>query len=186
MRSERYEERKAFFDNVFSEGVHRFVHPTGVEGVKLVEGVKEQDLKPYYSSPYGQRGKSPGDFSIFLADREETARTEMFQDQSFSGYPPNTWMLSYKYSGNILDIGLIPDEAFKADFLQASGEFKHEFSQDARHYLEEKGYTGTFDSLGWVSVQGQKLGVGGFVYNWISGVKPSFEYLEKVRLDKEH
>ena len=183
MPSERYEERKPFFDKVFANGVNEFVHPTGVVGVKIVAGIEESSLDPYYASPYAYRAKGSGDLSIFLADSEETARAEVFQDTPFSGYPPNTWGLEYKYEGNILNINRVPDEEFKREFLQASGEYKHEFSQDARHYLTEKGFTDEFDSIGWTSVQGDKLGQGGFVYNWISGVMPTFEYLDKTRLD---
>lgn len=184
MPSERYQERRLFFDEVFANGVDDFVHPTGVVGVKIVAGVEECNLDPYYSSPYAYRAKGSGDYSVFLADSDETARAEVFQDVPFSSYPPNTWSLKYRYEGNILNINRIQDEAFKKEFLQASGEYKHEFSQDARHYLTEKGYTGKFDSIGWTSVQGDRLGQGGFVYNWISGVTPTFDYLDKSRLDE--
>jgi len=184
MPSKRYEERRPFFDKIFGNGVDDFVHPTGVVGVKIVTGVEEQNLDPYFSSPYGQRAKASGDFSIFLADTVETAKAEVFQNAPFSGYPANTWSLEYKYEGSILNINRIPDETFKERFLQASGEYKHEFSQDARHYLAEKGYADQFDSIGWTSVQGDKLGQGGFVYNWLSGVMPTFDFLGKTRLDE--
>ena len=183
MKSERYEERRPLFDRVFANGVTDFVHPTGVVGVKIVPGLKEWDLDPYFASPYAGRAKGSGDYSIFLGDSEETARAEVFQDSLFSGYPPNTWSLKYRYVGNILNINRIQDKEFTNQFLQASGAYKHECSQDARYYLTEKGYTDTFDSIGWTSVRGDSLGIGGFVYNWVSGVKPDFEYLGKVRLD---
>ncbi|QDV43923.1 hypothetical protein Enr13x_37830 [Stieleria neptunia] len=183
MPSDRYEERKPFFDCVFENGVDQYVHPTGVTGVKIVTGVEESFLDPYFNSPYGQRAKSSGDLSIFLADSEQTAKAEVFQGQQSSGYPPNSWLLSYEYQGQILNIQKIEDENFKNDFLEASGEYKHEFSQDARHYLDEKGYAQKFDSIGWVSVQGNQIGQGGFVYNWVSGESPTFNHLCTIRLD---
>ena len=179
MPSERYQQRITFFDEVFSKGVDNYIQPTGVVGVKLIVGVEERDLNPYYSSPCPQRAKNPGDVSIFLADTIETAIAEVFPNNSFSGYPPNSWCMTYKYSGKILNINRIPNEQFKADFLRASGDYKHEFSQDARYYLSEKGLTDKFDSIGWTSVQGDSLGIGGYVYNWVSGVKTVFEYVGK-------
>jgi hypothetical protein len=183
MPSERYEQSIPFFDKVFGNGVDAYVHPTGVVGVKLVVGVAEHNLNPYFSSPTPQRAKNSGDVSIFLADTIQTAYAELFRNNSFSGYPLNSWCLSYRYSGELLNINLIPDDQFKAKFLNASGDYKHDFSQDARHYLSEKGYTDKFDSIGWTSVQGGFLGIGGFVCNWVSGVKTDFEFLGKVRLD---
>ena len=183
MPSDNYEERLQFFDKVFENGVDAFVHPTGVFGIKIVLDVEEQKLNPFYSSPYPQRAKSPGDLSIFLADNLETAKAEVFPGNSFSGFPPNSWSLEYKYSGNILNINLIPDEKFKSQFLASSGDLKHEFSQDARYYLESKGFSGQYDSIGWTSVRGDEIGVGGFVYNWVSGDMPQFDYINKYRLD---
>jgi hypothetical protein len=184
MPSERYIDRKQFFDSMFVSGVHQFVHPTGVIGIKLVIGVEEQNMDPYRSSPYG-RSTMIGGMSIFMADSEETAKAEAFKGQPPLCYPPNSWQLEFKYNGNIFNIQKIPDEKFKAEFLMASGDYKHEFSQDLRHYLEEKGYTNTFDSIGWVSVQSQSQSMekGGFVYNWISGVNSQFEFLSMNRLD---
>jgi hypothetical protein len=183
MPSERYEKRKPFFDSVFQSGVEQYVHPTGVTGVKIVTGVEESALKPYFVSPDGQRAKSSNDISIFLADSEETAKAEVFQGEPPSEYPPNSWMLSYEYKGNILNIHKIEADTFKSQFLAASGDSKHEFSQDARHYLEERGLNQNYDSIGWVSVQGDQMGQGGFVYNWVSGVAPTFNYLDTIRLD---
>jgi hypothetical protein len=185
MPSIRYNERKPLFDELFAGGIDAYVHPTGVIGVKVVTGVAEQSLDPYFVSASGQRGKNDGDLSIFLADCVETARAEVIPESPAGKYPPNTWCLQYKYSGNILDISRIPDENFKAEFLSASGVFKHEFSQDARYYLTERGMIEKIDSIGWPSVAGQKLGLGGYVYNWTSGVATSFEYLGKERLDRD-
>jgi hypothetical protein len=182
MPSQRYEERKPFFDSVFANGVDQYVHPTGVEGVKLVVGVEQERIDPYRISPYGRTAQS-GRVSIFIADREETAKAEVFQGQPPPQYPPNSWLLRYKYQGDILNIQKIESEEFRSGFLMSSGEYKHEFSQDVRYYLEEKGYTQRFDSIGWVSVQGDQMGQGGFVYNWVSGVNPQFDFLGMNRLD---
>ena len=123
---------------------------------------------------------------MFLADNDETASAEAFQGVGYGGgYPPNTWSLSYKYEGMILDISQIANEEFKREFHQSSGEYKHEYSRDMRHYLAVKGYVDHFDSIGWASVPGGLLGQGGFVYNWISGVEPTFTYIDKKRLDKK-
>lgn len=182
MPSNRYEERKPFFDQVFSGGVGQYVHPTGVVGVKLVIGVEEVAIDPYRCSPYGRSAQS-GCVSIFLADCEETAKEEVFQGNPPIQYPPNSWLLMYEYKGNILNIQKIADERFKSEFRQASGDYKHEFSQDVRHYLEVQGYTQAFDSIGWVSVQGDQIDQGGYVYNWISGVAPTFKHVNTSRLD---
>jgi hypothetical protein len=185
MPSERYNERKALFDRVFANGVDPFVHPTGVTGVRLVVRVPEADLDPFYQSPYGQRAHCSGDHSIFLADSLETARAEVLPGEHVGCYPPNSWCLEYRYAGNILDISRFPDELFKREFLAASGELKHEFSQDARHYLTERGMIDRFDSIGWPSVEGERLAHGGYVYNWVSGIASNFEYLGKERLDRD-
>ena len=185
MPSMRYNERLPFFDEVFAGGIDTYVHPTGVIGVKVVTGVAESALDPYYSSPFGQRAKNSGDLSIFLADSLETASAEVLQSSSSGQFPANSWCLQYRYEGRILDISLIPDETFKREFLAASGECKHEFSQDARYYLTERGMTDRFDSIGWPSVEGERLVQGGFVYNWMSGVASTLEYLRKERLDRD-
>jgi hypothetical protein len=182
MPLKRYEDRLPFFDSVFASGVEPYVHPTGVTGVKLVVGVDEASIDPFRLSPYGRSAKS-GSVSIFIADSEETARAEVFQGSPPSQYPENTWLLRYRYKGNILNIQKIQEEEFRQEFLMSSGEYKHEFSQDVRRYLEENGHTRQFDSIGWVSVQGEQMGTGGFVYNWVSGVMPEFEYLGMDRLD---
>ena len=182
MYSERYEERRPLFDAVFSNGVDQYVHSTGVIGVKLVVNVDEKHLDPYRSSPYGRSTQS-GAVSVFLADNEETAKAEVYQGNPPKQYPTNTWLLSYKYQGTILNIQRIEAKEFTDQFLTATGHDKHEFSRDARAYLSEKGLTSKFDSIGWVSVQGDKMGIGGFVYNWTSGVEPTFEHLNTIRLD---
>jgi hypothetical protein len=184
MPSERYDERKPFFDSVFAGGVDKYVHPTGVIGVKLVVGVEEGEIDPYRISPYGRSAKR-GSVSIFIADSEETANAEVFQGQPPTQYPQNSWLLQYKYQGNILNIQKIESEEFKSAFLMSTGVYKHEFSQDLRHYLEENGYNQKFDSIGWVSVLGNQMVQGGFVYNWISGVMPHFDFLGKTRLDSK-
>jgi hypothetical protein len=182
MPSEQYNERLTFFDKVFSNGVDLYVHPTGVVGVKLVVDVEASAIDPYRISPYGRAAQS-GYVSVFLADSEETAKGEVFQGRPPLQYPSNSWLLRYGYEGDILNIQRIPFEDFKSEFRQASGNLKHEFSQDVRYYLEEKGYTQKFDSIGWVSVQGDQMGQGGFVYNWVSGVQPNFNFLGMSRLD---
>jgi hypothetical protein len=184
MPSIRYDERKPFFDSIFANGVDQYVHPTGVIGVKLVIGVEKEKIDPYRLSPFGRSAQN-GKVSIFIADSERTAKAEVFQGEPPPQYPQNSWLLNYKYQGNILNIQKIESEEFKSEFLLASGAYKHEFSQDVRFYLEDKGYAQKYDSIGWVSVQGNQMGQGGFVYNWVSGVVPQFDFLGMNRLDRQ-
>lgn len=87
MPSEQYKERLTFFDKVFSNGVDQYVHPTGIVGVKLVVGVEASAIDPYRISPYGRAAQS-GYVSVFLADREETAKAEVFQGRPPLQYGP--------------------------------------------------------------------------------------------------
>ena len=151
-------------------------------GYKIVSSVPETDLDPYYVSPFPQRGKNRGDITIFLAETPELASCECFGNTGYSGAPSNTWLLEYRYEGQMLNIESITDEAFKSDFLERSGNAKHLFSQDFKFYLGLQGYANQCDSLGWKSVSGNLVGNPGFVIAWHSGDSGVFQFEKKTRI----
>lgn len=182
MPSPHYDKNLRVFERLFARGVSTYVQPTGMTGYKIVPGVPESGLDPYYVSPFPQRAKNPGDITIFLAETPHIASCECFGNTDFSGAPTNTWLLHYRYQGQMLNIGAVSDESFREEFLRWSGNAKHEFSQDFKHYLGQQGYANQCDSIGWQSVSGDRVGSPGFVIAWHSGVSGEFHYEDKQRI----
>lgn len=182
MPSLSYKLNLPVFEKLFSSGISPYVQPTGMTAYKIVPGVPESGLDPYYVSPFAQRAKNSGDYTIFLAESAETASCECFGNSSFSGAPPDTWRLQYHYAGQMLNIGSIPDADFKDQFLQWSGVDKHQFSQDFKYFLGQSDYAGQCDSIGWQSVSGDRVGHPGFIIAWHSGDATLFQYENKQRI----
>jgi len=147
MPSPNYDQNLPVFERLFTSGISPYVQPTGMTGYKIVPGVQESGLDPYYVSPFPQRAKNPGDITIFLAETPQLASCECFGNTGYNGAPPDTWLLEYRYQGQMLNVATVPDEGFKNEFLQWSGDAKHQFSQDFKHYLGQKGYANQCDWL---------------------------------------
>lgn len=182
MPSVNYNDSLPLFENLFATGIAQCVQPIAMTGYKIVQGVSESDLKPYYSSPFPQRAKNSGDFTIFLGDKPETSSCELFGNSGFSGAPENTWCLRYYYEGQMFNVMRSPDENFKSNFLRWSGDAKHEFSQDFKYFLQQKGFTAQCDSIGWGTVSGERVGLSGFIIAWHSGESGVFRYEDKFRI----
>ncbi len=183
MPSPNYDQNLLIFEKLFSGGIDPDVQPTGMTGFKIVAGVAETGLNPYYVSPFPQRAKNPGDVTIFLADTPATASCECFGNTGYDGAPIDTWLLQYQYTGRMLNIATVPDDGFKHQFLQWSGAAKHQFSQDFKHYLGQRGYASQCDSIGWQSASGERVGQPGFIIAWHSGDSGVFkcESMERIK-----
>lgn len=180
--SPNYNQNILVFEKLFDSGISPYVQPTGMTGYKIVAKVPETGLDPYYASPFGQRAKNPGDFTIFLAETPATASCECFGNASFSGAPTDTWLLQYRYQGQVLNIANLKDDGFKDQFLQWSGQARHEFSQDFKYFLVQKDYANQCDSIGWQSVSGGRLGHPSFIIAWHSGHSGEFRFENRTRI----